>query len=52
MRGGTAPYDIDWQGETPEGLSAGSYEVVVTDDNACASTLTFDIQEPERLQSD
>ena len=49
VQGGTAPYDIDWQGETPEALSAGSYEVVVTDDNACASTLTFDIQEPEAL---
>lgn len=45
VEGGTAPYTIEWSnGETSDlltGLSAGSYGVTITDDNACVLDTTI-----------
>jgi gliding motility-associated-like protein len=50
--GGTAPYIVDWQGEDPAALSAGTYTVLVTDAMGCDSTLGYTIAEPTPLTLD
>ena len=50
--GGTAPYIVDWQGDNPAALSAGTYTVLVTDANGCDSTLGYTIAEPTALTLD
>ena len=48
MTGGTSPYiNIDWDGENPSILSAGSYTVEVTDDNGCKSSASYTIFQPD-----
>ena len=57
VSGGTSPYTYAWTG--PNGftattqdistLEAGSYTVVVTDNNACNDNVTIDITEPVAL---
>jgi gliding motility-associated-like protein len=51
--GGNAPYTYDWSNgdtvEDPANLPAGSYTVVVTDDNGCESDTTIVIDEPAEL---
>lgn len=49
--GGTGPISVDWNGENPEALSVGDYSVTLTDDNGCALTLPFSIEEPNPLQA-
>lgn len=50
--GGTAPYVLyNWESgafvtEDISGLSAGDYNVVVTDNNGCTGTNTFNVSEP------
>jgi gliding motility-associated-like protein len=52
VMGGTFPYDFIWNdaGATTDslvnGLTAGTFEVVVTDANGCDATATLDITEP------
>lgn len=52
--GGTAPYDIQWSngstGTTVENLSAGSYDVSVTDANDCFTSASFTINQPQTLE--
>jgi len=50
--GGTAPYIVDWQGQDPAALSAGTYTVLVTDAMGCDSTLGYTIAEPTALTLD
>jgi len=44
---GTEPYTFEWgndaTSQTLEGLSIGTYEVIVTDGNACITNASFDI---------
>ncbi len=51
--GGTAPYSYSWSngGTTPtiSGLTAGSYNVVVTDDTNCTASANVTINEPSAL---
>lgn len=53
--GGTAPYNYQWDdpnnSTTPfvTGLCAGTYQVVVTDDNGCSDSTTVTIIEPPVL---
>ncbi|MAD50737.1 MAG: hypothetical protein CMC95_05515 [Flavobacteriales bacterium] len=48
VTGGTSPYiNIDWDGENPSILSAGSYTVEVTDDNGCKSSASYTIFQPD-----
>ena len=53
VSGGTEPYSYSWDNdlntEDIEGLSAGSYDVVITDFNGCSITETFVISEPDAL---
>lgn len=48
--GGTAPYTYQWNNgssnEDLNGLTAGTYDVVVTDDNGCTFAATYTINEP------
>ena len=43
---GGASYTFNWGGYNPESLEAGSYELIVTDDNLCQQSLPFLITEP------
>ena len=51
--GGTLPYSYDWSnGSTEEdldSLAAGTYTLVITDDNLCTDTNTYIINEPLAL---
>ena len=53
VTGGTAPFTFDWDNdgtgdfddtEDPNGLSAGTYIVVIRDANGCETTMTMDVQ--------
>ncbi|MEX2513824.1 MAG: gliding motility-associated C-terminal domain-containing protein [Cyclobacteriaceae bacterium] len=55
--GGVQPYRISWS-DRPElgtqnrnGLEAGSYTVMVTDDNHCSQVLTLEVEEPDKLEA-
>ncbi|WP_417443575.1 T9SS type A sorting domain-containing protein [Joostella sp.] len=52
ITGGTAPYIIKWSNEDTTaratGLSAGNYEVYVTDSRGCEAIAHVNITEPER----
>ena len=53
VSGGTAPYSYSWnQGATTEdvtGLSAGIYQVTVTDANGCQQVVNYTVTEPDQL---
>ncbi len=58
-QGGVAPYTYLWDAaannqttETASGLSAGDYEVTITDANNCVTTLITTIAEPAALDAD
>ena len=50
--GGTAPYTVDWQGQDPAALSAGTFNVLITDANGCDTTLGYTVSEPAALTLD
>ena len=51
--GGTPPYvNEDWGGENPTQLSAGSYSVIVTDNNGCEASVSYTIFEPDPYSVD
>ena len=55
IAGGTPPYDINWGidgvfGQTAENLPAGSYDVVVTDDEGCTGEVSFVINETASIE--
>jgi hypothetical protein len=47
--GGTGELTLEWTSGTGENLVSGIYEVSVTDENGCAVTLPFTIEEPSQL---
>lgn len=55
--GGVAPYTYQWNTnpnqatQTATGLSAGSYQVNVVDNNGCTTTITITISEPPPITS-
>ncbi len=53
VTGGTGPYVYAWaHGPTSEdisGLSAGSYDITITDDNGCISSTSINVTEPSTL---
>ena len=44
--GGNAPYSQSYLGNNPSSLCAGLYNLVITDNNNCQSTVSFTIGEP------
>lgn len=44
--GGTAPYSQFYLGNNPSSLCAGLYNLIITDNNGCQSTVSFTIGEP------
>ncbi|MBD3637806.1 MAG: gliding motility-associated C-terminal domain-containing protein [Crocinitomicaceae bacterium] len=54
VTGGTAPYDYDWSnGESTEdldGLTSGTYEVIITDDHGCTYKVGMELVEPYDLE--
>ncbi|MDO6601340.1 T9SS type A sorting domain-containing protein [Arenibacter palladensis] len=60
IEGGTTPYAINWirlsdnmeMGNTQEitNLTAGSYEVSITDNNGCSLTAIYDISQPDIVE--
>ena len=53
--GGTAPYSYEWSNgdtdDTAEGLTAGDYDVTVTDDFGCTATATVTLSEPSAIEA-
>lgn len=53
--GGVSPYTLLWNNASTDqtilGLSAGTYTVIVTDDNACSVSYSYTITEPMALTS-
>lgn len=51
---GVGPYDILWSNgygtEDITGLTAGSYDVTVTDANGCTATGTYEVTAPDEIQ--
>lgn len=57
VTGGTSPYSYQWSpsggnSQLEEDLSAGTYEVTVTDDDDCPAVLEVVIEEPDEIQLD
>ena len=54
VTGGVAPYSYSWNnGSTDEdltGLTVGTYDVTVTDDNGCTVQSSIDVTEPDTIQ--
>lgn len=55
VQGGVFPYTFAWTGgintEDISGLSGGTYDVTITDDNGCSITQSFVISEPTAIVS-
>jgi hypothetical protein len=51
VNGGTLPYMIDWGGVNPNSLNAGTYSVLIVDDNGCLVTESLSITEPSIITS-
>jgi gliding motility-associated-like protein len=49
--GNTQNFNQDWGGENPNELEAGSYTVIITDQNGCTDDHDYIIYEPEALQA-
>ena len=53
VNGGTPPYSFDWSNgedtQTITGLSAGTYDVTITDANDCTDELSVTIDEPAAI---
>lgn len=51
ITGGTPIYTQDWGGENPASLTAGSYLVIVTDNNGCTTNANVTISEPTEISA-
>lgn len=49
--GGSGNLILDWQGQNPNALVAGEYELIVTDENNCIATATIVIEQPNALEA-
>lgn len=47
--GGTPPLSTHWQGQNPDSLAAGSYQVIVTDTNGCSWFANYTITQPDSM---
>lgn len=56
IAGGTGNYTYDWSSgtgtSTVSGLSPGIVELVITDQNMCTATASYNVSEPDALQVD
>ena len=46
ISGGTNPYNTNWNGSNPNGLTAGQHNFTITDGNGCTSSGSVIINEP------
>ena len=51
ISGGLSPYEVDWQGNDPLNMEAGSYQIVINDANFCSNTFTLDVDEPSSVSA-
>lgn len=55
-KGGTAPYSYQWStgdsGATIDQLTAGFYQLILTDANNCSQTFNYEVTEPEALTAE
>lgn len=51
ITGGTSPYSENWQGENNTALGAGTYTVIITDDNGCTENVNVTINEPSAISA-
>ena len=53
VTGGTSPYSYSWSNQSTDqnisGLTAGTYEVVITDNNGCSIVMSYVIFQPAQL---
>ncbi len=47
--GGNPPYILDWGGQNPEDIAAGTHDLTITDANGCNLTTEFSVQQPDSL---
>lgn len=47
--GGTPPMTVNWMGQNPDAVPAGSYMAILTDSHGCTSNLSYIIDEPDSL---
>ena len=50
ITGGFTPYNINWNGNNPNALSAGNYTYLITDDNGCINQGQATIYEPPGME--
>ncbi|MDC3030047.1 T9SS type A sorting domain-containing protein, partial [Flavobacteriales bacterium] len=46
IAGGVEPYTMNWQGADSTSLSAGIYDVIITDANNCTETIDVEVSQP------
>jgi len=56
VNGGVSPYSYNWtpnvgNGLNPSGLSAGNYQLTITDQNNCSQSATYSVTQPNLLQA-
>ncbi|MCP3683670.1 MAG: hypothetical protein GY861_13375 [bacterium] len=52
VSGGVAPYVLDWGGDDPANLAAGTHTLTVTDANGVSKAVSFIISEPAAVTGD
>jgi len=52
ISGGSAPYQLDWDGLDPDLAPAGDYKLIVTDANNCTTEQLFSVEENPLLTID
>ena len=49
ITGGVGPYEVEWNGLSPEEMGPGNYSIEISDSLGCSIVSSFTIEEPEEL---